>query len=63
MAAAGYIAGGDKGKKGSFISNPLPNIAVQIDMIFFQFQVLKILKILQIPKPVTRIRTREVRRF
>ena len=63
MAATGYIAGGDIGKEGGFVSNPLPNIAIQINVVCFQFQAVRILKILQIPKPVTRISTREVAKF
>ena len=63
MAPTGDIAGGDIGKQGSLISNPLPYIAIQIDMVCFQLQLLRILKILQIPKPITRISTRDVATF
>lgn len=63
MTAAGNIAGGDMWKEVSLVPNPLPYVAIQINSVRFQFQLLRILKILQIPKPVTRISTREVITF
>ena len=52
-----------KGKRDASFPTPSPTSQFRSIPCPSNFQVLRILKILQIPKPVTRIRTREVRRF
>jgi len=63
MAATGNVAGGDMGKQQMLITHPLPYITIEVYPMRLQNASVRILKILQILKKVTRARTRNVHRF
>ena len=59
MASAGNIAGRYNGKQQGLITNTLAYITIQVNPMHLQGQLVRILKILQILKKVTRMSTRE----